>query len=118
MANAAEVVQQYRQAFQAGDTAKARSLLADDLHFKGPFEEFHKADDYLQATAKLASIVRGVDLHKVIAHGSDVVTLYDLHTTVAGTSSIAEWATVENGKIVAIRAYFDARPFAAMFEQR
>jgi hypothetical protein len=29
----------------------------------------------------------------------------------------AEWATIENGKIVELRVFFDARPFAAMFER-
>jgi ketosteroid isomerase-like protein len=111
------VVDQYKQAFGNGDAAAARSLLADDLHFQGPIEEFHKADDYLQSLAKLAPIVTGTDVKKVLADGDDVVTIYDLHTnTPAGTSAIAEWATVKNGKIVELRVYFDARPFAAMFE--
>jgi len=52
---------------------------------------------------------------KVLADGDDVVTIYDLHTsTPAGTSNVAEWATVKSGKIA---SSFDARPFAAMFEQ-
>jgi hypothetical protein len=46
------------------------------------------------------------------------VTIYDLHTnTPDGTSNIAERAPVTGGKIQAIRVFFDARPFAAMFEQ-
>jgi ketosteroid isomerase-like protein len=61
--------------------------------------------------------VTGRDVKRVLAEGDDVVTIYDLHTnTTAGTSHVAEWATVENGKIAEIRVYFDARPFAAMFE--
>ena len=116
MATAVEIVQQYQHAFATGDSATARALLADDLHFKGPFDEFNSADDYLQATARLAPIMKGVDVQKVIADGDDVVTIFDMRTTVAGTSSIAEWATVKGGKIAEIRAFFDARPFAAMFE--
>ena len=111
------VVEKYKQAFGSGDVAGARSLLADDLHFQGPFDEFHNADDYLQSLAKLAPIVKGTDVKKVLADGDDVVTIYDLRTnTPAGTSAIAEWATVKDGKIAELRAYFDARPFAAMFE--
>jgi len=46
-------------------------------------------------------------------------TIYDLHTnTPAGTSNIAEWARVKNGKIVEMHVLFDARPFAAMFEHQ
>ena len=119
MEGAAEVVAQYHQAFSSGDGAKARSLLADDLHFKGPIEEFDNAEAYMQSVAKLAQIVTGSDVKKVLADGDDVVTIYDLHTsTPAGTSNIAEWATVKGGKIAEMRVFFDARPFAAMFEQR
>jgi ketosteroid isomerase-like protein len=115
---AAEVVERYQRAFGSGDVATARSLLADDLHFKGPFEEFDNADDYMRSVAKLAQIVTGTDVKRVLADGDDVVTIYDLHTnTSAGTSNIAEWATVNGGKIAAIRVFFDARPFAAMFEE-
>ena len=117
MSDAAEVVERYKQAFGSGDVQAARALLADDLHFEGPIEEFHNADEYLKSLAKLAPIVAGTDVKKVLAEGDDVVTIYDLHTnTPAGTSAIAEWATVKDGKIAELRAYFDARPFAALFE--
>jgi ketosteroid isomerase-like protein len=118
MSKAAEVVEQYHAAFGNGDAQAARSLLADDLHFKGPIEEFDSADQYMESVGKLAQIVTGVDVQKVVAEGDDVVTIYDLHTnTPAGTSNVAEWATVRKGKIAEMRVFFDARPFAAMFEQ-
>jgi ketosteroid isomerase-like protein len=114
--SARDVVQRYHEAFWRGDVQEARSLLADDLHFKGPIDEFHSADDYLASLGKLAQIVVGTDVQKVLADDEDVVTIYDLHTsTQAGTSPIAEWARVRDGKIVEMRVYFDARPFAAMF---
>jgi ketosteroid isomerase-like protein len=116
--SAAEVVKRYHEAFGRGDVQEARSLLADDLHFKGPIDEFCNADDYLASLGKLAQIVVGTDVQKVLADDEDVVTIYDLHTnTSAGTSPVAEWARVGNDKITEIRVYFDARPFAAMFGQ-
>jgi ketosteroid isomerase-like protein len=116
--SAAEIVQRYHEAFGRGDVQEARSLLADDLHFKGPIDEFHSADDYLARLGKLGKIVTGTDVQKVLADEDDVVTIYDLHTnTPAGTSPVAEWACVRNGKIAETRVYFDARPFAAMFDQ-
>lgn len=118
MAKPVEIVEQYHGAFGNGDAATARSLLADDLRFEGPIEQFDSADEYMQSVAKLAEIVTGTDVKTVVADGADVVTIYDLHTsTPAGTSHVAEWARVEGGKIAEMRVFFDARPFAAMFEQ-
>jgi hypothetical protein len=48
IAGAAEVVEKYQRAFGSGDIQTARSLLADDLHFKGPIEAFTNADDYIE----------------------------------------------------------------------
>jgi hypothetical protein len=59
VADGAEVVERYQRAFGRGDVQTARSLLADDLHFKGPIEEFDNADDYMQSVGKLAQIVTG-----------------------------------------------------------
>ena len=115
MAEAIDVVGRYKQAFGSGEMQTARSLLADDFRFEGPFDTFDNPDDYLQSLAKLAPIVEGVDVKKVLADGDDVVTIYDLKTSTVGTSRVAEWATVKDGKIVELRAYFDARPFASMF---
>jgi len=41
-----------------------------------------------------------------------------LHTVPIPTAPVAEWYTVRDGKIVSMQAFFDARPFAAMFEQQ
>jgi ketosteroid isomerase-like protein len=111
MAGAAEVVERYQRAFGSGDVQTARSLIADDLHFVGPIEEFENADDYMSSVGKLAQIVTGTDVKKVLADENDVVTICDLHTNrPAGTSNVAEWATVKGGKIVEMRVFFDARP--------
>ena len=57
---------------------------------------FDNADAYIESVAKLAQVVKGTDVKKVLAQGDDVVTIYDLQTnTPAGTSHVAEWATVE-----------------------
>ncbi len=39
-------------------------------------------------------------------------------STPAGSSPTAEWYHLRDGKISSVRVFFDARPFAAMFEQR
>jgi hypothetical protein len=54
--------------------------------------------------------------HYAISTEDDVCVLYDMVTnTPSGAAFIAEWYQVKGGKIAALRAVFDARPFAALF---
>jgi predicted SnoaL-like aldol condensation-catalyzing enzyme len=111
-----EVVRQFQAAMGQGNTEAARALLADDLHFKGPLDEFHRADDYLAALTKLAKIVKGMENVRLFADGDQVGVFYDLVTnTPAGTSPTAEWYRIKGDRITEIQAIFDARPFVAMF---
>jgi limonene-1,2-epoxide hydrolase len=107
----AAVVEAWSKALSDRDFDAARSLLADDLHFEGPIDTFDRADDYLAAIRNLMGMARGMEHQGMIAEGADVATFYRLDTPVA-IAPVAEWYTVRNGKIVTLRAYFDARPFA------
>jgi len=113
-----ETVLAFQKALGNKDFAAARKLLHDDLEFRGPIDTFHKADDYIHALQKLSAIVEGVDILKVFEDADDVSLFCDLKTKVAGTSFVAEWYKVSDGKIASVRVAFDARPFAAMFTQR
>jgi limonene-1,2-epoxide hydrolase len=108
----AAIVEAWGKAVHGGDFDTARSLARPDLHFRGPIDTFNKVDDYLAALKRLGGIVKGVQPETVIADGGEVAVFYILKTVVAD-APVAEWYTVEDGKITAIRAYFDARPFAA-----
>ena len=87
------------------------SLLADDLHFEGPIDKFTRADDYVKAITGLYGMIKGVQHQATIAQREDVAVFYLLDTPMAKTP-VAEWYTVRDSKIVHIRTYFDARPFA------
>src|SRR5262245_43705524 len=118
MATAGEIVGRYFDAFGRGDGATARSLLGDDVDVKGPIDEFHDDDELMKSLQQLAQIVKGVEPRKTFVDGNDVCLIYDLVTnSPAGTAPVAEWHHVEGDKIAAIRVFFDARPFAPMFEQ-
>jgi ketosteroid isomerase-like protein len=110
----AQTVVEFKAAIGRGDIAAARALLHDDLSFQGPFDTFTRADDYLHALSRLASIVKGIEPKATIDSGQDVAVFYDMTASV-GVAPIAEWHHVTDGKIASIRAYFDARPFAALF---
>ncbi|HEY6596099.1 MAG TPA: hypothetical protein VI011_18665 [Asanoa sp.] len=75
-------------------------------------DRFDSADAYQQAVAGLS---RMKDRHRDpqdLRRRSDVLTWYDLHTTVAAPAPVAEWSHVEHGKITMVRVVFDARPFS------
>lgn len=108
-----EIVDQYYTAWTSNDFVGARSLLHNDLSFHGPIDRFDNADDYMRAITRLASIVQGIEKHMVFVDGQDVCVIYDLITaTPAGAAPVAEWFTIKDDKIAAIRVFFDARPFA------
>jgi hypothetical protein len=112
--NAQAVADRFLAAWTSRDFATARTLLHDNVSFRGPIDAFSNADDYLGAIKNLAQIVKGIEKQKVVVDGQDVVEFYDLVTaTPAGKAPVAEWYHVEGNKIDAIRVYFDARPFAA-----
>ena len=118
MANAKEIVMAYQKALGKGDFAGARRYLHDDLSFVGPFESFNKPEPYLEALGKLHHIVARVEPRKTFVDGDDVCLLYDMVTnTPAGTAFICEWYRVRGEKIASVRAVFDARPFASMFNR-
>jgi len=108
---AKDVVDSYNRALAARDFAAARRLMADDLRFEGPIDKFQRADDYLKAITGLYGMVKGVEHQATIGEGDEVAVFYLLDTPVA-KAPVAEWYTVRGGKIVHLRAYFDARPFA------
>ncbi|MCI0571445.1 MAG: hypothetical protein L0Y66_11880 [Myxococcaceae bacterium] len=116
MTKATQIVADFMTNMKQGKHAEARRLLADDLRFEGPFDRFERADDYLKALGKLAGIVDHVELKCLVGNEEHACAVYDLVTrTPIGNSAVAEWFQVKAGKIVGIRAHFDARPFAAMF---
>lgn len=116
MNSASEVVESYRSALGRGDLGAARQLMQDDMTFQGPLDTFTTADQYLEASRRLASIIQRIDVKKTFVDGDDICVLYEMVTnTPAGTAFIAEWYQVKGGKIAALRAVFDARPFAALF---
>jgi ketosteroid isomerase-like protein len=116
LASSAQIVEQYFDAWTSKDFDTARSLLRDDLSFTGPFDKFDNADALMESIKGLAQIVERADRRGIIADGDRVSVVYDLHTGPVGTAPVAEWYTVRDGKIATIEAFFDARPFAPMFE--
>jgi len=103
----------YFEAWLAGDFARLRTVLADDATFAGPMGQANGADECLRGLEGMATIMTGIEIRKVFAAGSDVLTWYDMITTVADPVPVANWMHVEDGKITRIRAAFDPRGILA-----
>jgi hypothetical protein len=107
----------YFSSWKDRDFSTLRSLLADDVTFRGPLASIDGADSCVEGLTGMAQIVTDIVVQKTFADGPDVLTWFDLHTTVAPPCPTANWSRVENGKITSIRVAFDARGLAPSGEE-
>ena len=108
----ASVATTYFDAWKANDFDTMRSLVADDVSFEGPLATLEEAEDYMEGIRGLSRVVSEIVIRKVFVDGRDVLTWYEMHTTVASPVAVANWVHVEGGKITALRVAFDARELA------
>ena len=94
----ATVAATYFRAWEEKDWTTLRSVLADD------------AESCVDGLKGMSQIMTDVVIHKTFVDGPDIVTWFDLHTSVAPPAPTANWSHVENGKITTIRVTFDTRP--------
>lgn len=99
----------YFRAWKERDFATLRGILADDVTFHGPLATLDNADDCVTGLQGMAKILDDVVVQHVFVDGPDVLTWFDLHTTVAPPAPTANWQHVEDGRITRIRVAFDPR---------
>lgn len=99
----------YFRSWRERDFTTLRSVLAHDASFRGPLGS---ADD-VQGLKAMAQILTDIVVHKTFVDGADVLTWFDLHTSVAAPCPTANWSHVEDGKIKRVLVTFDARALAA-----
>jgi 2,4'-dihydroxyacetophenone dioxygenase len=103
----------YFRAWQAHDPRALRGLFAEHATFSGPLGTAGNADEMATAIQGLFAITTDVVVQQMAADGDQVITWFDLHTTVAPPVPVANWSQVHDGKIVRIRATFDPRALIA-----
>jgi SnoaL-like protein len=106
------VAERYFEAWKSGDWAALRSLLSDDATFRGPLASIEGADGLVEGLKRMGRITTDIVVHKRFVDGPDVLTWFDLHTSIAPPAPTANWSHVENGRITAIQVTFDARDLA------
>jgi hypothetical protein len=86
-----------------------RSLVDDDVTFEGPLAKLEGVADFMEGIKGLSQIKSEIFIQKIFVDGPDVLTWYELHTTVASPVPVANWLHVEDGMITFLRVAFDAR---------
>ena len=103
------LIETYHNAWSTGDFTVARSLLADDLDFRGSVNTFTRADDFIAVLTQFKQILKGVTLLRSFFDDKGGVLLYDCDTvTPAGVIRTAEFFSVSDDRITEIRLVFDA----------
>ena len=108
----AKVASTYFDAWKVNDFDTMRSLVDDDVTFSGPLARLVGAEDYMEGIKVMSKITSDIVIQKVFVDGPDVLTWYDLHTTVADPVPVANCVHVEKGKITFLKVAFDARDLA------
>ena len=110
--DAAKVASAYFDAWKINDFDTMRSLVDDDITFCGPLAQLQGAQDYMEGIKGMSRITSEIVIRKTFVDGPDVLTWYDLHTTVAPPVPVANWLHIEEGKITSLQVAFDARELA------
>ncbi len=113
MSNARDVVDQYFSALKKKDFDTMRPLLHDDITFVGPLGTTDGVDEYIESLKRVTASMTGLERQALFAAGEDVCQIYHMTLAMpAATLRVAQWLKVREGRIAAVRLYFDARPFA------
>ncbi len=110
--DAAKIATTYFDAWKDNDFNTMQSLVDDDVTFAGPLAQLNGVADYMEGIKGMSQIKSEIVIQKTFVDGPDVLTWFDLHTTVASPVPVANWLHVEDGRITSLQVAFDARELA------
>jgi ketosteroid isomerase-like protein len=111
---ASETVNLYLDAFYLGDFDRARSVVANDFSFRGPFVEVRGREPFFASAEGLRGIVRGRRMLRQWVEGDEVSSIYEVlieTPTRAGSVVMSEWHVVRDGELISGRVLFDTAAF-------
>lgn len=102
-----ELAHRYMECFYGDQPLELmESILADDLDFKGPLNEFNSAKDYLESLT--ANPPQGMDFRIINEYeNEDSVCLIYLFSKLGVETYMAQYFEIKDGKISKIRLIFD-----------
>ena len=114
-----ELVRSYLDAWRNGaeryDADALRRLLAPDLDFEGPLAGHRVgAEGFIAGLRGFATLLREVHMLREVSCGDEHALLYACETVKGAELRIAEFITVRDGLIRAIKIVYDKGDFAAL----
>ena len=109
----ADVLNIYFDSWRTKDFESLRAILADEATFSGPFGTAANADECVRGIEGLSRITTDIVVKRLWADGPEVLTWFELHTTIAPPTQVANWSLVQDGRIVRIEVTFDPREMLA-----
>jgi SnoaL-like domain len=100
-------------AWKAKDYEALRALLSGEVALYGPLGIAYNADQCIAALKGLRRLLTDIVILKMLVDGNDVLTWFELHTSVAPPAPMASWSHVEDGVITGTRVTFDPRDLIA-----
>jgi ketosteroid isomerase-like protein len=95
---ARSVATTYFDAWKAKDFDTMRSLVAEDVRFEGPLATLVGAEDYMKGIRGLSRVISEIVIRKTFVDSQDVLSWYEMHTTVASPVAVANWLHVEEAR--------------------
>jgi ketosteroid isomerase-like protein len=112
MSTPENVATTYFDAWKTKDFDRLDAILAEDATFRGPLGTADGAAQLRSGLERLAEITTDIVVVKRWVDGPDVLTWFELHTSVAEPVPVANWTRVEDGRITRVRVTFDPRSLA------
>mgnify|MGYP001240474540 CR=1 FL=1 len=113
------LVESYLTAIERRDFGCLENILAPEgFTYLGPTQRFSSATAFIQDLERIGSILKRIERRRLIVDGEDVCDIFDLCSTIPELEQvrIACWFRLRNGRIYSIETFFDARPYARLFE--
>jgi ketosteroid isomerase-like protein len=112
--NNVSIAENYYTTVGEKNIAALEKFLHPDVEFVGPLAKMTGREKVLEATRKFAILFRTLKIRSRFSAGNQAVVIYDLEfPEPIGSISSASLMTFEEGAIVKIELFYDARPFDA-----
>ncbi|MEK8074054.1 nuclear transport factor 2 family protein [Rhodococcoides navarretei] len=108
-----QVAATYFEAWIEKDFDTLASILHEDATFRGPLGTAVNGAECVAGLKGMSEIVTDIDIAHVFVDGPNVLTWFDLHTSIASPATTANWQRIEAGRIREITVTFDPRAILA-----